>query len=206
MNWFRTALTLRKDAALGATRSPGGVITIPYPYTGATPSKIAGDKWRNLSDLTRPSDGLLQVGLSHDATYGVAEESPEHRCYPRTTGASTRTTRSMIIRWASGGYRVASTACTSEGDQGQARSELEVVGDYSEKPGDNTTTGSPREPSYRPRVRQRSMSPMQGGRKAEQEISNVESSAEYFNEKQRKGVALVENRRHSEAAAAVEAT
>lgn len=78
------------------------------------------------------------------------------------------------------------------------------MGDYSEKPGDNTTTGSPRKPSYRPRVRQRSMSPMQGGRKAEQEISNVESSAEYFNEKQRKGVALVENRRHSEAAAAVE--
>lgn len=86
----------------------------------------------------------------------------------------------------------------------QTRSKLEVVDNYSESWWDKTTLGSWRRSAYRPRPRQRSMSPRQGGWKAE-EMNSEESLAEYLNEKQRGEVTLEKNQRPSEVAAVVEA-
>lgn len=65
-----------------------------------------------------------------------------------------------------------------------------VVDDYSKKPRDKTTVESSKRLTYRPRLIQRSMSPRPGGRKADQEMNSGESSAECFNGKERKKVAL----------------
>lgn len=68
----------------------------------------------------------------------------------------------------------------------QTRSEPEIEHDYSEEPQDNTAS---KNLAYRPRPRQHSMSPRQGGSKAEK-INSGEPLAEYLNGKQRRELAL----------------
>lgn len=71
--------------------------------------------------------------------------------------------------------------------------------DYSEELQDKTTVGSWRRPAYIPRSRQSSMPPRQGSGKTEQKMSRI------LQLEIEKGVALQENQRPSEVAAALEA-